>query len=100
MRPNRAQALGTMAAALAAGALRPLAATATPRIVPTRLRTNRFIVLGRAPDGAELRFWLDNDGSGFISADVVRRYGLAPAAPDFFARLAPGGAVPPQARRL
>jgi hypothetical protein len=69
-------------------------------VIPTRLVGLRFLVLGRARDGATLRFWLDNDGSGFVFANVVKRYGVDAKAPGFFARLVPGGEIPPQAHPL
>jgi hypothetical protein len=95
---TRSQLISLAAAGLAAAGAAPAASDG--QVIPTRLVGLRFLVLGRAPDGATLRFWLDNDGSGFVFADVVKRYGLDPKAPDFFARLIPGGEVPPQARPL
>jgi hypothetical protein len=93
---TRSQLLSLAAAGLTATA----GAAADGRVIPSRLAAQRFIVLGRGPDGATLRFWLDNDGSGFVFADIVHRYGLDPTAPNFFARLVPGDEIPPQARRL
>ena len=90
-----------LALGLAALATPPASALpSSPRRVPSRLRANRFLLIGRAPDGAELAFWLDNDGDGFIFADVLARYRIDGADPDAFARLLPRGEIPPPASRI
>lgn len=97
----------TRAALLALGLVATLQATTpagaqTPpvRRVPSRLRANRFLLVGHAPDGAELAFWLDNDGDGFLFSDVLARYHIEGADPDLFAHLLPRREIPPPARNL
>jgi hypothetical protein len=90
-----------LALGLAALATPPASAQPSPvRGVPSRLRANRFLLIGRAPDGAELAFWLDNDGDGFIFADVLARYRIDGADPGAFARLLPHGEIPPPGSRI